>query len=67
MPLVSVRIGDGTPRPESEWQLLPATKEIVILKIVFLWIEDSGSQAADSNGGAETASETDATTPNGWY
>ena len=33
-------------------------------KIIFLQIEDSGSQAADSNGGAETASETDATTPN---
>lgn len=35
-----------------------------MLKIEFLRIEDSGSQAADSNGGAETASETDATTPN---
>lgn len=35
-----------------------------MLKIEFLRIEDSDSQAADSNDGAETASETDATTPN---
>lgn len=35
-----------------------------MLKIEFLRIEDSGSQAADSNGGAETASKTVATTPN---
>lgn len=35
-----------------------------MLKIEFLRIKDSGSQAADSNGGAETASKTVATTPN---